>query len=204
MGKKLKAKSKTKCKRGRGNLQKPGRAPKNERWDIFALEYSVDQNGTRAYGVAYPDASPDTCRSAAPALIANPSIRSRIRNIIAERKSRILIKGDELLLKIQEQALADPRRLFDEEGCVLPVSEWPDDLAGAIAGLEVKENIHPFTGKVTGYVKKIKFWDKPKSQEMLGRNQKLFGEAETKVTVTVVTIDEAEARALLKKIHDDC
>ncbi len=204
---KLKRKS-AKIKRKPGTkLKAPplsGRPPSDDRWEIFCLEYSKDFNATRAYikaGYSENGAAASACQ-----LLTNPNIKARIREIVSERKARIKLEGDEILLEIQKLAMSDIRRLINPlTGAVLPVNDWPDDLAPAVAGFEVHEKINPFTGEITGYVKKFKLWDKPKSQELLGKNKKLFGNEDgTNVTVTIVTADEAQVREIHKKIHEDC
>lgn len=183
-----------------------GKHPRDERWEAFIFEYTKDFNATRAYVEAFKATNRDTAKTEGCKLLTNPYVKARVRDLVAERKARLLIQGDELLLKIQEQAIADPRRLFNPEtGEVLPVDQWPDDLAGAIASFECREVRHPFTGEITGYVKKVKFWDKPKSQEMLGKNQKLFGDdGGNKVNVTVVTADKEQIKAIMKELQDEC
>lgn len=186
-------------------LRAAGKAPRDERWEIFCLEYTKDFNATRAYAEAFKGTR-GTARAEGCKLLTNPYIKQRIGNIVAERKARVLAEGDEILLEIKKLATSDITRLIDPEtGCLIPATDWPDDLKPAVASFEVIESFNPFTGELTGYVKKLKFWDKPKSLEMLGKNKKLFGDdAGKSVQVTVVTADKEQIRAIMKEIEDEC
>ena len=58
----------------------------------------------------------------------------------------------------------DPRRAFDENGNMLHPSKLPDDIAAALASLEVGDAI------------KIKLNDRMKALDLLGRHHALFVE----------------------------
>lgn len=58
--------------------------------------------------------------------------------------------------------LADPRTLFDDDGKLLPISEWPDDIARAVSSIESFEE---YQGRgedreAIGMVRKVKFHGK--------------------------------------------
>lgn len=69
---------------------------------------------------------------------------------------------DALMRQIQCIALSDPRKLYREDGTMLPPHEWPDDVAFAVAGVEVDEITAQVDGKTVslGYTRKLKQWDK--------------------------------------------
>jgi len=74
--------------------------------------------------------------------------------------------------------VADIRRLYGDNGCLLPVNEFPDDVAGAVEAVESKETFEMVDGKRvwTGYTKKVKFNNKLKAQQLLGQEQGIFKE----------------------------
>lgn len=197
--KKVKAKKRSKLPPGAGE----GRAPRNDREELFILEYCKDQNAARAARAAgYSElaAKEIGCR-----LLTKAHIKQKVLNAIAAQKERVKLEADEILLGIKHLAVSDPRRLMNlETGCLLPPAEWPDDIAQCVASFEIIEKLHPFTGELTGYVKKVKLWDKPKSQENLGRNQGLFKDVvDNQGKVTVVSVDETEAKGVLEKIESE-
>ena len=67
-------------------------------WQIFADEYLIDCNGTRAYQVAYPDAGYDTARTESSRLLAKPNIKQYIDDRMAEKTDERIMKQDELLM----------------------------------------------------------------------------------------------------------
>jgi phage terminase small subunit len=78
-----------------------------------------------------------------------------------------LIDPDRALREAARLAFSDVRQLFDADGRMLAVKDWPDDLAAAIGGIEVlKRNIDSKDGKTEDVIK-VKVWDKPKNIEFL-------------------------------------
>jgi sulfur relay (sulfurtransferase) DsrC/TusE family protein len=59
-----------------------------------------------------------------------------------------------------------------EDGSLKAPHEWDDDMAACVASIEVREVVE--NGKVTAYVKKIKFWSKLEAMNMAMRYAGLF------------------------------
>jgi phage terminase small subunit len=79
----------------------------------------------------------------------------RVRDMLAEA-----IDPDRVLREAGRVAYSDIRQLFDEKGQLLPIKEWPDDIARAVAGVEVvKRNVDSGDGKLDDVIK-LKLWDK--------------------------------------------
>ena len=68
--------------------------------------------------------------------------------------------------------------MFDAAGNMLPIRDWPDDIAAAIASIE-PEAVEIGKGKsrttVLGY--RVRFWDKNSSLEKLFKFGRLYAEA---------------------------
>ena len=76
--------------------------------------------------------------------------------------------------QLKSIATLDPRKAFDKNGNLLPVSEWPDELARVVSSIESDE-LFEGSGKDrehVGETKKIKFWDKLKALELASRLKK--------------------------------
>lgn len=87
-----------------------------------------------------------------------------------------LIDPDRALREAAKLAYSDVRDLFDAEGNLKPIRDWPDHLAGAVASVEiVKKNLAAGDGQ-TDTVHKLKLWDKPKNLEMLFKHLGLLVE----------------------------
>ena len=76
-----------------------------------------------------------------------------------------------------------------------PLKELPDEVAATIAGLDLLEQ--KIDGEVVGVIKKIKFVDKNKSLEMLGRYLKMFTDKQ-EVTVMKSLAD------VIKEVDGEC
>ena len=65
---------------------------------IFADEYLIDLNATRAYKVAYPSVKNDATAAAASArLLRNVKVREYIEKRLAEKEDALIAKQDEVL-----------------------------------------------------------------------------------------------------------
>ena len=65
---------------------------------IFADEYLIDLNATRAYKVAYPSVKNDaTAAAAAARLLRNVKVREYIEKRLAEKEDALIAKQDEVL-----------------------------------------------------------------------------------------------------------
>ncbi len=86
------------------------------------------------------------------------------------------ITAETLLEEARRLAMSDVRLLFDEQGKIKPIQEWPPELAAAIGGVEVvKRNVDSQDGKTEDVIK-VKVWDKPKALEMLFKHLGLLTE----------------------------
>lgn len=80
-------------------------------------------------------------------------------------------RADALLRAI---AFADVRNLFDAQGRVLPVDQWPHEVAALVAGLDVAEMFEKGEAnaqELVGLLKKVKLTDRIKALELLLKRQ---------------------------------
>jgi phage terminase small subunit len=152
---------------------KPPRLRKQH--ERFALAYSASLNLYKAALEA--GYSETTARAQGARLLGNVGVQEAVEHYAAERLHRMDIDADRVLKEIARLAFHDPRKLFDEDGHLLPVSQWDDDTAAAVAGIEV---VKLFEGKgpqrtAIGTLTKVRFWSKNTSLDQLGRHLTLFG-----------------------------
>jgi hypothetical protein len=99
----------------------------------------------------------------------------QVKRKAAERLAD-LIDPDRALREAARLAYSDVRELFDERGGLKPVKDWPDDLAAAVASVEVvKRNVDSGDGKIDDVIK-LRMWDKPKNIELLFKHLGLLVE----------------------------
>lgn len=155
----------------------------------FVAEYLVDLNATQA--AVRAGYSAKAAHSTGPRMMANAGVQAAIQAANKRREERTEITADRVLLELGRIALADVGQAFDENGAVLPLSEMPEDIRRALGGVEHNE-----------FGVKLKFLDKTKALELLGKHHRLFTEViEAKIDVDGITDDERTARiaALLER-----
>ncbi len=93
-------------------------------------------------------------------------------------------------------AFSDLRKAFDQNGRLKPPSEWDDDTAAAMAGVDTVEHREKVPGKKDEFeyyqTKKVKLFDKLGALDALARRARIFpdipqdnGEPEEKGPVTI-------------------
>lgn len=144
---------------------------------IFADEYLIDLNATRAYKVAYPRVkNEETAAAAGARLLRNVKVVEYVQKRMDERAQRTEITQDRVLQELAKLGFFDIRKLFDDSGKPLDITGLDDDTAACIAGLEVMD-VYEGTGEdkeFAGYVKKYKLSDKLKALELIGRHLGMF------------------------------
>lgn len=102
----------------------------------------------------------------------------RIKDMLAEA-----IDPNRVLRESARIAYSDIRQLFDEKGRLLPIQEWPEDIARAVAGVEVvKRNVYSDDGQVDDVIK-LKLWDKTvKLSNLMKHHGQLTEKVELKVS----------------------
>jgi hypothetical protein len=99
----------------------------------------------------------------------------QVKRKAAERLAD-LIDPDRALREMARLAYSDPMELFNEQGKVLPITEWPAELRAAIGSFEVvRGNVDAGDGKFDDVIK-VKLWDKPKALEMIAKHLGLLTE----------------------------
>lgn len=136
----------------------------------FVREYLVDLNATQAaIRAGYSEA---TAYSAGQRLLKDVEIATAVQKAMDKRAAKVEITAERVLQEIAKLAFFDPRKLFDESGRPLHVSQLDDDTAAAVAGLDVVTQGNQEVGIAD--VLKIKLADKGQNLERLGRHLKLF------------------------------
>lgn len=83
---------------------------------------------------------------------------------------------ERFLLELKRIGLSDIRKIFKEDGSILPAHKWPSEVAAYVSSIEVVEEFEG-SGKdkeQVGWNKKVKLWNKERALELLGKNLHLF------------------------------
>lgn len=144
--------------------------------NAFIGEYLKDLNGTQA--AIRAGYSAHTAESQAARLLGNVKVRTVLDEALKRRAARTEVKADDILRELARVALTDIGQAFDDEGRLRPLKDIPEDVRRAIAGIEVEE-LYEWENKERvniGRVRKVKFWDKTRGLELLGKHFKLYTE----------------------------
>jgi len=163
----------------------------------FVLEYQKDQNPKQsAIRAGY---SPKTASQSASRLLRKVNIINQvnlIKEIVVEKAVeeagltvQRIIDG---LLKISD---FDIRKILDEDGNVIALKDFPDDIALALAGIEIETTTDKEGNKTTKV--KIKQPDRKGAWELLGRHKEMF--VDKKIIEDKRTPDEEKTLEKLKK-----
>lgn len=112
-------------------------------------------------------------------ILQRPHIQARVselKSVVQEKvHNRLEITTENILNELARIAFFDIRKLYDEDGRLLPVNELDDDTAAAIAGIEVAvERSTSGSRGLLSHIHKYKANDKKGSLELLGKHKQLF------------------------------
>jgi len=138
--------------------------PKQSR---FVAEYLGDLNACQA--AIRAGYSARTAQKIGSENLSKPEVKRAIDEALARRAARVEVKADDVLRELLRLAGTDIGRAFDAQGRLLPLAQMPEDVRRAIASVEVLES-----DEGPGVVRKVKFWDKPRALELLGKHLRLF------------------------------
>lgn len=159
---------------------------KNAKHELFAQKCAKGMAADAAYAEVYPNARRESSRRGSAAeLRAKPIVAARISELQSQgAKEAVTEIKDELvtinmvLKGLLEIAQVDIGEAFDNNGELKPIHQIPITIRRAISGIEVDELFEgrgPAREKI-GLTKKVKFWDKTKSWELLGKHLQMFSE----------------------------
>lgn len=137
----------------------------------FVHEYLIDLNATQA--AIRAGYSKRTAHAQGPRLLENVEVERAINTALAERAAETKIDAAWVLKRLAAEAEADIADLYDDDGNLLPVKQWPLIWRqGLVQGIEVEEL---FDGRGAdreqiGTVRKIKLDNRVKRIELIGKH----------------------------------
>lgn len=150
-----------------------GLTPKQRR---FVAEYLVDLNATQA--AIRAGYSTKTAKVQGARLLTKADLQRAVSEGMAKRQERLEVKADDVLRELLRVAMADLGKAYDGNGHLLPIHDIPEDTRRAMAGVKVFDEFEGYGKERTkiGEVREVRFWDKNKALELLGKHLKLFVE----------------------------
>lgn len=136
----------------------------------FVEEYLVDLNATQA--AIRADYSEKTARSQGQRLLTKVDVQKAIQKGKSERSERVKVDADYVLGRLVEIDQMDFVDILNDSHGLKPVAEWPAIWRCYISSMEVVEEFQGSGNdrEMIGYLKKIKWPDKLKNLELLGKH----------------------------------
>ncbi|MEI9581837.1 terminase small subunit [Enterobacter asburiae] len=137
---------------------------------LFCREYLKDLNATQA--AIRAGYSEKTANEQGARLLANVSVAKRIAELKAERNEEVGIDAAYVLRRLVEIDQMDVLDIMTDDMSIKPVSEWPASWRRYLSGFDLADM---FEGRgedreMVGILKKIKWPDKVKNLELLGKH----------------------------------
>lgn len=146
--------------------------------------------------------SPNTAAVKASVMMRDERIQKRIAELMEERNKRIRVSADYVLLRLVEIDQMDVLDILNDDGGLRPISQWPKIWRTTLSGLDISTTITNFDETtLENMLKKIKWPDKVKNLELIGKHVDVNAFKErVEVSGTVTIADRmAKARDRVKK-----
>lgn len=164
--------------------------------EAYAQEYTkCPENQTQA--AINAGFSPNTAAVKASVMMRDERILKRIAELMEERNKRLRVSADYVLLRLVEIDQMDVIDILNDDMSIKPVSEWPKVWRQYLTGFELADM---FEGRgdekeLVGILKKIKWPDKVKNLELIGKHVDVNAFKERLEVSGTVTIADRMAKA---------
>ncbi len=146
------------------------KAKLTDKQELFCKEYLVDLNGTQA--AIRAGYSEKTARDIACQNLAKPNIQEKIHKLKSERSDKVKLDARYVLERLKEIDELDILDIMNEElDGFKRLSEWPKAWRTSISGIDIQTMISGGEQEsIEKVIKKIKWPDKTKNLELIGRH----------------------------------
>ncbi|WP_313684232.1 terminase small subunit [Pantoea sp.] len=185
-----------------------------DKQELFAREYLKDLNATQAAiraGYSEGSAAVQGCEN-----LTKPNIAKRIADLKADRNEEVGVDAAYVLRRLVEIDAMDVLDILRDDGGLKPVSEWPKVWRTTLSGFDVLTTVTNFDETtIENILKKIKWPDKVKNLELLGKHISVMAFKEQSahehtgknggpIEVATLTKDEYKAARREMLEDDDC
>jgi len=137
----------------------------NDRQEVFCLEYIKDLNATQA--AIRAGYSEKTARSIGNRMLTFVDIQNRIAELQDKRSNELEVDARYVLNRLLEIDQMDVKDILNDDGTIKRIMEWPKVWRTSLSGVDVVELA---SGDEAAILKKIKWPDKVKNLELLGKH----------------------------------
>lgn len=161
----------------------------------FIVEYLIDLNAAQAAiraGYAVKGAKDQAYQ-----LMQRPEVVAAIKEAIEARNQRTQVDADYVLNRLTEIDQMDLLDILDDDMSIKPLSKWPKVWRQSLSGFDIAEMFEG-VGKerdLVGLMKKIKWPDKVKNLELLGKHVNVNAFREQVAVDVTLTLSQRMAKA---------
>ena len=163
--------------------------------EAYAQEYTkCPENQTQA--AINAGFSPKTAAVKASVMMRDERIQKRIAELMEERNKRLRVSADYVLLRLVEIDQMDVLDILNDDGSLKPIREWPKIWRTTLSGFDLPSTIMNMDEtSIETILKKIKWPDKVKNLELIGKHVDVNAFKERLEVSGTVTIADRMAAA---------
>lgn len=163
--------------------------------EAYAQEYTkCPENQTQA--AINAGFSPNTAAVKASVMMRDERIQKRIAELMEERNKRLRVSADYVLLRLVEIDQMDVIDILNDDGTLKPIREWPKIWRTTLSGFDLYSTIMNMNeDSIETILKKIKWPDKVKNLELIGKHVDVNAFKERLEVSGTVTIADRMAKA---------
>ncbi|PHS59306.1 MAG: terminase small subunit [Alteromonas sp.] len=171
--------------------------------ELFVSEYLVDLNATQA--AIRAGYSKKTACETGNENLRKPNIQDAISKAQNKRLEKNEVNADYVLKRLIEIDEMDVADILDDSGHIKAITQWPKTWRRTISGLDIQELM---MGEVKTVLRKIKWPDKVKNLELLGKHidvqafkekREIEGELTVNNLIAEISESNGETRSVLPK-----
>lgn len=163
--------------------------------EAYAQEYTKcpDNQTQAAINAGF---SPNTAAVKASVMMRDERIQKRIAELMEERNKRLRVSADYVLLRLVEIDQMDVLDILNDDGTLKPIREWPKIWRTTLSGFDLSSTIMNMDEtSIETILKKIKWPDKVKNLELIGKHVDVNAFKERLEVSGTVTIADRMAAA---------
>ena len=141
-----------------------------DKQELFCQEYLIDLNATQA--AIRAGYSEKTAQEQSSRLLSNVMVTNRVAELKSTRSEKLAVDAAYVLQRHIEIDQMDMADILTDEGYMKPIREWPKVWRQYLSGMDIAE-LWEGRGdekEQIGVLKKIKWPDKVKNLELLGKH----------------------------------
>ena len=169
---------------------------------LFCHEYLIDLNASQAMMRA--GYSAENARANCTRLMEVVGVKNEIARLLDIRSKSLSYDAAGVLQRLIDEHRADIADLYDANGCLRPVRDWPMIWRTGISVEVHSEELYEGTGKerkFVGYTRKVKFGDRLKRLELIGKHVSVAAFRDTQV-LTPGALDEEMRQRLYGEVKN--